>query len=237
MLPIETIITQINTHHQKAMKQAKDAVGSAKAAGQLLLQVKDTIPYGEWTNWIKANLTVSDRQAQQYIAVAQGKAVPLRKLASKTDTVSDFENQIFVPLPRHVYFAKDIGSPDNHFMVESCSEYPDFFFVTNVRNNEDPDEITVRPVEAIAVHDTLIFFGMPEPLNVNWLVKKSQGVMEAGQTLYGSSSSKPKRVLPRLSPRPINLETGEISWDQPYRNVELSEEFKRLMKLEASNGK
>ncbi len=219
------------------MNQAKDAVQSAKAAGELLLEVKAAIPYGEWTNWLKANLTVSDRQAQRYIAVAQGKAVPLRKLAGKTDTVSDLENQIFVPLPRHVYFAKDIGSPDNHFMVESCSEYPDFFFVTRVKNNDDPDQITDRPVEAIAVHDTLIFFGMSEPLNVNWLVKKSMGVMEAGQTLYGPSSNTPKRVLPLLSPRPINLETCEIGWDQPYRNVELSEEFKQLMELEASNKK
>ena len=31
------LITQINTHHQNAMKQASDAVKSAEAAGKLLL--------------------------------------------------------------------------------------------------------------------------------------------------------------------------------------------------------
>jgi hypothetical protein len=92
MLPIETIIDQINTHHKYATKHAKDAVESAKAAGELLLHVKATLPHGTLTSWIKTNLNVSDRQAQRYMAVAQGKPVPLRKLADKTDTVSVLQN-------------------------------------------------------------------------------------------------------------------------------------------------
>lgn len=91
MLTAKTIISQINRHHQLAIKQAKDAVENAKAAGQLLLQVKASIPHGQWTDWLKANVEVSDRQAQRYMAVAQGKAVPLRELADKTDTVSDLK--------------------------------------------------------------------------------------------------------------------------------------------------
>lgn len=93
MSALEIIIGQINTHHQNAMRQAKGAVESAKAAGLLLLQLKTTIPHGEWTTWLKSNLTVSDRQAQRYMSVAQGKTVPLRKLAGKTDTVSVLDNQ------------------------------------------------------------------------------------------------------------------------------------------------
>ena len=110
MLPIQTIIDQINTHHKNATKHAKDAIESAKAAGELLLHVKATLPHGMLTSWIKANLNVSDRQAQRYMAVAQGKPVPLRKLAGKTDTVSVFAEELFVPLPRHISFAKDVGS-------------------------------------------------------------------------------------------------------------------------------
>jgi len=239
MLTLETIIAQINNHHRLAFRQANDAVENAKAAGLLLLQVKASMPHGQWTAWVKANLEVSDRQAQRYIAVAQGKTVPLRKLAGKTDTVSDLKKGIFVPLPRHIYFAKDVGFPDNHYLVESCLVHPDCFFVTHINAQGDDkdfnqDEMTARPVEAIAVHDTLEYFGMAEPLNVKWGVKKSQGVMEAGETLYGPSENPPKHVTPRLSPRPINIETGEIDWDQPYREVKLSEEFKRLMMLESS---
>lgn len=90
---LENIIDQINTHHQNAIKKATDALTSARAAGELLLQVKATLPYGTFTKWIEAHLTVSDRQAQRYMAVAQGKTVPLRKLAGKTDTVSVLDNQ------------------------------------------------------------------------------------------------------------------------------------------------
>jgi len=233
MLPIETIITQINMHHQNATKQATDAVESAIAAGQLLLKVKATVPHGEWTNWLKEHVTVSDRQAQRYMAAAQGKAVSLRMLAGKTDTVSDLKPHIFVPLPRHIFFAKDIGTPDNHFLVESCSAHPNFFFITHVTNDDSPDKMTARPVEAIAVHDNLVYYGMPDPLTVKWHVKKSLGVMEAGESLYGKSSNPPKHVVTKHFPRPVNMETGEIDWGEPYRHLELTGEYKRLMKQES----
>ena len=199
------LITQINTHHQNAMKQASDAVKSAEAAGKLLLEVKAALPHGEFTKWIKENLSVSDRQVQRYIAVAQGKTVPIRKLLGKTDTVSVLNDSIFVPRPGHIFIAKDVGAVDNHYLVESCSEWPNFFFVTHITNEDGPDEMTARPVEAMAVHDNLIYYGMPDPLNVEWLVKKSNGVMEAGETLYGPSDPPPKHVMPRLSPRRFKL--------------------------------
>lgn len=88
MLPIETIISQINTHNEIAITKASEAIENAKAAGKLLLEVKATLPHGTFTKWIHGHLNVSDRQAQRYMAAAQGKTVPLRDLASKTDTVS-----------------------------------------------------------------------------------------------------------------------------------------------------
>ena len=96
MLSTQTIIDQINTHHSNAMKQAKEAVESAKTAGELLLQVKAKLPHGTWTDWLKDNVNVSERQAQRYMAVAQGKSVPLRKLADKSDTVS------VLPRPKNI---------------------------------------------------------------------------------------------------------------------------------------
>ena len=236
MLPIETIITQINKHHSNAMKQAKDAVESAKAAGELLLQVKATQPHGAWTSWLKAHLNVSDRQAQRYMSIAKGKPVPLRKLAGKTDTVSVFAEELFVPLPRHISFAKDVGSKDNHYLVESCSEYPDFFFITHITNDDSPDNMTIRPVEALAVHDTLIYYGMSDPLSTKWLIKKSIGVMEAGESLFGKSENPPKHVAPRLSPRPMNIKTGEIDWDYYDREYKHTDEFMRIMNLELKKG-
>jgi hypothetical protein len=157
MLPTQSIIDQINTHHSNAMKQATGAVESAKAAGKLLLQVKASLPHGTWTSWLKDNSNVSERQAQRYMAAAKGKKVNILEAAVKTDTMSDLAERIFVPLPRHMYLAKDVGSIDNHYLVESCSEHPDFFFITHIilkggDQDVSQDEMTARPVEALAVH-------------------------------------------------------------------------------------
>ena len=119
MLPIETIITQINKLHINAKKQAKEAVESAKAAGALLLQVKASLPHGTWTTWLNANIDVSERQAQRYMATAKGKHVPLLLLANKTDTVSVLQttaqskgiwkNGKWEPEPGCMYLFKEDG--------------------------------------------------------------------------------------------------------------------------------
>ena len=234
MLPIETITHRINVYHDAATGSAATAVYNAKAAGDLLLELKANLPHGKFVKCITAHTKVSIRQAQRYMAVAQDKPIPLRKLADKNDTVSHLENQYFVPLPRHIFFAKDVGEPNNHFVVESCSQHPTFFFVSHITNDERPDMMTTRPVEAIAVHDKLVYFGMPEPLKANWRSKKSQGVMEACESVYGPSESPPKLVVPRLSPRRIDIDTGEIDWDETHLKFEMTDEFKRLAALEGS---
>lgn len=87
-MELQNIALQINQHHQTATGNAITAVKHAEAAGQLLLQVKEGLPHGQFTNWIKANLRVSPRQCQRYMDVALGKPIPIRKLAGKNDTVS-----------------------------------------------------------------------------------------------------------------------------------------------------
>ena len=95
-------ITEINRLHQLATKTASEAVEYAKQAGQLLLNVKVQLPYGAFGNWIDQNLTVSSRQAQRYMAVAQGKQIAVRELASKYDKVSQLpRNDTVSQLPRN----------------------------------------------------------------------------------------------------------------------------------------
>ena len=139
MLPTQTIIDQINTHHKNATKHAKDAVESAKAAGELLLHMKATLPHGALTSWIKANLNVSDRQAQRYMAVAQGKTVPLRKLAGKTDTVSvlqttaqsqgKWKNEKWEPEAGCMYLFNEEGAS---YWVLPCTEGGKWFHVSKL---------------------------------------------------------------------------------------------------------
>jgi hypothetical protein len=140
MLSKKTIIDQINVHHKNAMKQAKDAVESAKAAGELLLQVKATLPHGTWTDWLKTHVDVSDRQAQRYMAVAQGKSVPLRKLAGKSDTVSvlprpknfgKWKGDRWEPEPGCMYLFKE---NDANYWVHPCSDGSYWFHVCKLYN-------------------------------------------------------------------------------------------------------
>ncbi len=86
-----TIASEINEHHAIAIARAGEAVHHAKEAGRLLLDVKTALPHGEFGKWMEQNITVSVRQAQRYIAVAEGKQVPIRALASKSDTVSHLD--------------------------------------------------------------------------------------------------------------------------------------------------
>lgn len=97
-----TVASKINQAHAQAIEHADSAIGFAKQAGELLLQVKADLPHGEFLPWLAVNCNVSDRQARRYMAAAQGKPVPIRKLANtapvlnlieapKTDTVSNLE--------------------------------------------------------------------------------------------------------------------------------------------------
>lgn len=62
MLPIETIITQINAQHHNAMKQADAAVENVKAAGKLLLRVKAPQPHSMLTKCVQGHLKVSEEK-------------------------------------------------------------------------------------------------------------------------------------------------------------------------------
>ena len=86
--------TEINRLHGMAVDRAGEALQYATEAGKLLLEVKTALPHGEFAAWIEKNLSVSVRQVQRYISVAQGKPQPIRATvqgAIKNDTVSHLE--------------------------------------------------------------------------------------------------------------------------------------------------
>lgn len=84
LLPIN-IAAEINEQHTLAMLHANTAIQHAAHAGNLLLQVKESLPHGKFLSWVAENLTVSARQAQRYIGAALGKPTPVRCLAEKAN--------------------------------------------------------------------------------------------------------------------------------------------------------
>ncbi len=121
MQELSTFVTQINELHTSASSKARQAINDAKAAGELLLQVKATLPHGTFKKWIADHLNVSVRQAQRYMYVAQGKPHALRNLAGKSDTVSLLENEenppflkfnngVWIPEPKKMYLFNENGA-------------------------------------------------------------------------------------------------------------------------------
>jgi hypothetical protein len=112
-MALQTISGQIDFHHDQATKNATSAIEHAKAAGKLLLELKKTLPHGQFILWIRENCRISERHAQRYMAVAQGKPLPIRKLLVKNDTVSHLK-----PVPKESTgtWVDDRWIPDRGFL-------------------------------------------------------------------------------------------------------------------------
>ena len=54
-----------------AERQLRSAVESARAAGDLLLQIRKQIGHGGWTEWLQQHWDRSDRVAQKYMQLAE----------------------------------------------------------------------------------------------------------------------------------------------------------------------
>jgi len=87
-----TLAQKINVAHQHAISHADKAIEYARQAGELLLSVKNDLPHGDFIPWVECNVDVTPRQAQRYMAAAQGKVTPVRRLASKATHVSYLPN-------------------------------------------------------------------------------------------------------------------------------------------------
>jgi hypothetical protein len=140
MLPTQSIIDQINTHHENVKKQIIDATESAIAIGNLLQEVKANLPHGELIPWIEKHLMISVRQAQRYMTAAKRKSLPLRNLIGKYDTVSHlprpknmgtWKGDRWEPEPGCMYLFKE---NDANYWVHPCSDGSYWFHVCKLYN-------------------------------------------------------------------------------------------------------
>lgn len=118
-----TVASEINQAHAQAIEHADSAIGFAKKAGELLLQVKADLPHGEFLPWVENNLDVTPRQAQRYMAAAQGKPTPIRKLASKATPVSYLE----VKDGEAVYITRMAGNWQDDIVIYPNAEHRGYF--------------------------------------------------------------------------------------------------------------
>lgn len=197
--------TEINRLHELATKTASDAIEYAKQAGVLLLKVKDELPYGVFGKWLDQYLSVSARQAQRYMAIAQGKPIPVRELAAKyetlpqlsrNDTVSHLSNYLspqeidslvdgtwtpnWKPEAGYWYItATELGA----YWVVPDLKRPDLFHVSRLYSDGTEDDGglfdgTRWAESADLVEIRLKGFQLAEPDKAIWKMHKGAGLSE-----------------------------------------------------------
>ncbi len=193
-----TIANEINSHAEQATAKANEAMHHAIEAGKLLLEVKASLAHGQFGAWLETNVKVSSRQAQRYMAAAEGKPVPIRSLSSKYDTVShltdeskqavtDWPVPTWTPTPGHWMSA--VTNEAAWWVVPSL-EHPGFFHISKFHQDAtakaDPNQVywdgeslfdgTKRPVRADVVEPMLQHLGMKEPVNAEWTSREKPGL-------------------------------------------------------------
>ena len=68
---LDSLAKQIDAAHVAVQTAALTGAERAIEAGQLLIQAKKQVPYGQWETWVSKNTAVSPRMASSYQRVAQ----------------------------------------------------------------------------------------------------------------------------------------------------------------------
>ena len=174
---LTTWATDINHHHTQACLRAGEAINHAIDAGKLLMRVKSRLPHGAFGGWLESNIQVTARQAQRYMAAAQGKPVTARAIASNTTPVSvleepnktlhDYFSPSWIPMKGHTYCAAtDTGS----YWVVHSKEHPGYFHVSHLADESYSG--TRRPVAGITVEYMLQGYGLTAPADADWNIRK-----------------------------------------------------------------
>lgn len=151
------IAAEINSAHSLAMSHANIAIDHAKRAGELLLQVKNALPHGDFLPWIAANIAVSERQAQRYIRAALGKPLPVRALANTTH-VSDL---CWLPKSPNMVLINFADGGSLH--VQESADHRGFYFALYLTGDIETGgdaNFTIKPIRADFV-ERVIFDLLP----------------------------------------------------------------------------
>lgn len=172
-----SVVTEINEQHQLAVQHAGRAIEHAKRAGELLTQVKASLPHGAFLAWMAAHVDVSPRQAQRYMAAAQGRALPVRGI--KGDMVSHLPKRqaAFEPIPDCWMFTEEGGC---YFVIEQSTS-DGHFFCSMLQANVDDVVLhyLTRPIRGDFVEVPLRDMGLADPAAAAWHIGRGCRVASA----------------------------------------------------------
>ena len=76
---------RIAAAHAAVAEAQQSAIKRAIEAGLLLIAAKPRVPHGQWSAWLKANCSFSQRTAENYMRAARHRAEIEAKLAARCD--------------------------------------------------------------------------------------------------------------------------------------------------------
>ena len=82
---VDARVAEINKLHRSITSNMRRTVKDAIRIGELLTEIKTSLPYGEWGNWMVQNIEFTDRTARRYMRCYRWKA----QLTS--DTMSELD--------------------------------------------------------------------------------------------------------------------------------------------------
>ncbi len=134
---LPTLADEINRAHRKARQAARTSLKYAIAAGQLLLEAKETTGHGKWLEWLSLNVVVSERTAQDYMRLAQHQDKLSPKSAAAADlTIRAAIGELIERKPDPVKHVRFIGSWDESrsdvFIIDDNDSVDDFDFISHL---------------------------------------------------------------------------------------------------------
>ena len=70
-IEIYDIVEEINREHELCIGSMRNVLEHAIRVGELLIEQKEKVPYGEWDLWVQMNCTFKRRQSYNYMRVAK----------------------------------------------------------------------------------------------------------------------------------------------------------------------
>lgn len=71
---IYDVVEEINHEHELCIRSMKNTLEHAIKIGELLIQQKEKVQYGDWTIWVKMNCNFDFKQAWRYMKIAENLA-------------------------------------------------------------------------------------------------------------------------------------------------------------------
>lgn len=108
---INSLVEHSDRLYREGILNLKNAIALNKEAGLLLIQVKESLPYGEFTAWVNANCKFSDRHARRLMCIAKNWDKIVRAWEQLRTDTSDRSDNILPSLRQALNLAAAISEP------------------------------------------------------------------------------------------------------------------------------